>query len=143
MYDVCCIAYVLCVLCYVPVMPHSTSLRVCASIRPSVPPQVQVVDHVEGVSRSLQQMHMQAASVRRREQTTVGCIAEYANRMYDLMHLCRATSSSDRQHEGEGEGEGIEHSGREICEKFRQKLDATDDALLADDEGEEEEEEEN
>lgn len=56
-------------------------------------PHVQVVDHVDQVSRSFDQMHMGTATVHHHEQTTKQCIVDFANRVYDVIHLCRTNAN--------------------------------------------------
>ena len=51
-------------------------------------PHIQVVDHIDGVSKSHHQMHMDADRVHGHESLTKECIRQYANRVHDLLYLC-------------------------------------------------------
>jgi hypothetical protein len=77
---------------------HISRLRVVSLWEPHV----QVVDHVDEVSKSYDQMHMDTATVHVREQKTKQCIIDFANRIYDIIHLCRTNSA--------------------VCDRFREKL---------------------
>ena len=77
---------------------HIANVRVISLWSPSV----QVVDHVEGVSKSHDQMHMKTDEVQRHEEETQQCVIDYANRINDVLYLCK--------------------HNHHLCSAFRQKL---------------------